>query len=162
MDSIMKRIVDELAQQNKKQSDLAVFIGVTANVITDWKSGRIKSYTKYIHGIAKFLNVSVEYLKGETDIKRPVDNSAQPNLKFVNGLFPDEVRLITIYRNNPEIRAKIQAFLEVNGEPLHSNSKRIIEIAAYGGGVMEHTVTATDEEIRQAIEESNDDQFVIK
>ena len=71
MDLIMKRISDELFAQNKKQSDLAEFIGVTANVITDWKSGRIKSYTKYIYGIAQFLNVSVEYLRGETDIKRP-------------------------------------------------------------------------------------------
>ena len=69
MDIIISRIVDELNQNNKSQKDLADFIGVTQNVITDWKSGRIKSYTKYIHGIAEFLGVSVEYLRGETDKK---------------------------------------------------------------------------------------------
>ena len=70
MDMTIKRISEELQLQGIKQADLAEFIGVTPNVITDWKSGRIKSYSKYIYGIAKFLNVSVEYLKGETDIKQ--------------------------------------------------------------------------------------------
>ncbi len=69
MDVTVSRIIDELKKQRKSQKDLGDFIGVTQNVITDWKSGRIKSYTKYIHGIAEFLGVSVEYLRGETDQK---------------------------------------------------------------------------------------------
>lgn len=69
MDVTVSRIIDELKKQRKSQKDLGDFIGVTQNVITDWKSGRIKSYTKYIHGIAEFLGVSVEYLRGETDKK---------------------------------------------------------------------------------------------
>ncbi len=69
MDVTVSRIIDELKKQHKSQKDLGDFIGVTQNVITDWKSGRIKSYTKYIHGIAEFLGVSVEYLRGETDQK---------------------------------------------------------------------------------------------
>lgn len=89
MDITIKRIVDELKAQNKKQTDLADFIGVTGNVITDWKSGRIKSYTKYIHGIADFLGVSVEYLKGETDQKEkppiPMDEGQEQNTIRIAG-----------------------------------------------------------------------------
>ena len=70
MDPIIGRVVAELRAQKKSQLELAQHLGITQNVITDWKSGRIKSYTKYIHGIADFLGVSVEYLKGETDEKR--------------------------------------------------------------------------------------------
>lgn len=70
MDITMQRIVAELRSQKKSQLELAQHLGVTQNVVTDWKSGRIKSYTKYIHGIADFLGVSVEYLRGETDEKR--------------------------------------------------------------------------------------------
>lgn len=89
MNQTMKRISDELLIQNKKQGDLAEFIGVTANVITDWKSGRIKSYTKYIHGIAQFLNVSVEYLRGETDVKQPLNNYGYaPNITDDYTTFP--------------------------------------------------------------------------
>lgn len=69
MDAIVERIIAELKEQKKSQLELARFIGVTQNVVTDWKSGRIKSYTRYIHGIADFLGVSVEYLRGETDQK---------------------------------------------------------------------------------------------
>lgn len=69
MDITMQRIVAELRSQKKSQLELAQHLGVTQNVVTDWKSGRIKSYTKYIHGIADFLGVSVEYLRGETDEK---------------------------------------------------------------------------------------------
>lgn len=69
MDVTMERIVTELRLQKKSQLDLARYLGVTQNVVTDWKSGRIKSYTKYIHGIAEYLGVSVEYLRGETDVK---------------------------------------------------------------------------------------------
>lgn len=86
MDLTIKRISEELKLQNKKQSDLAEYIGVTANVITDWKSGRIKSYSKYIHGIAQFLGVSVEYLKGETDSKLPMNNADGTSVQVTDNL----------------------------------------------------------------------------
>ncbi len=69
MNSMISRILNELKEQKKSQKQLAQYLGVTQNVITDWKSGRIKSYTKYLHAIADYLGVSVAYLKGETDIK---------------------------------------------------------------------------------------------
>ncbi len=69
MDITIERIVAELRSQKKSQLELAQHLGITQNVITDWKSGRIKSYTKYIHGIADFLGVSVDYLLGKTDEK---------------------------------------------------------------------------------------------
>ena len=87
MDITINRIVSELKEQKKKQTDLAEFIGVTGNVITDWKSGRIKSYTKYIHGIAEFLGVSVEYLKGETEQKQ------KPSVHKDEGQNPNTVRI---------------------------------------------------------------------
>ena len=39
------------------------------NLVSDWKAGRSKSYRRYLHDIANAYNVSVEWLKGETDIK---------------------------------------------------------------------------------------------
>ena len=49
MDITMQRIISELEMQGKNQTKLADYLGVTSNVITDWKSGRIKSYSKYLH-----------------------------------------------------------------------------------------------------------------
>lgn len=69
MDVTIARIIEEMKASNIRNIDLAEFIGVTPNVITDWKSGRIKSYSKYIYAISEYLGVSVEYLRGETDDK---------------------------------------------------------------------------------------------
>lgn len=42
------------------------------NVIWDWETGRSESYKNYLWQIAAAYNVSVEWLRGETDDMRPV------------------------------------------------------------------------------------------
>ena len=39
----------------------------SGNVVSDWMNGRSTSYTLYVYQIADIYNVSVEWLKGETD-----------------------------------------------------------------------------------------------
>ncbi len=108
MDDIMLKITNELKLQRKRGSDLAAFLGISKNVITDWKSGRIKSYTKYLHGIAQFLGVSVEYLRGETDIKKaPAQNGEGLNLTA------HEIEVINAYRAKPEMQASIDKLLDI-------------------------------------------------
>ena len=70
MNITLERIIQELKEQNKKQRDLTDHLGLTHNIFGNWKAGRNSSYKKYIHAIAQYLDVSVEYLKGETDIKK--------------------------------------------------------------------------------------------
>ena len=77
MNIILERTLSELKEQHKTQSALADYLGITVNVITDWKGGRVHSYTKYVHAIASFLNVPVEYLRGETDQKPLADNNEE-------------------------------------------------------------------------------------
>lgn len=59
-------ICDLLEKQNKSQKDLADFLGIGKNRITDWKAGRIQSYTKYLPQIAEFFGVTVDYLIGNS------------------------------------------------------------------------------------------------
>lgn len=72
MDITLERIVDELKIQNKKKLELTEYLGVVNSAFGNWVAGRNQSYKKYLHAIASFLNVSVEYLKGETDVKKPI------------------------------------------------------------------------------------------
>lgn len=39
----------------------------SGNVVSDWMNGRSTSYISYVYQIADIYNVSVEWLKGETD-----------------------------------------------------------------------------------------------
>lgn len=69
MDITIKRIIDELSSKNKKKIDLTNYLGLVSSAFGNWQSGRNQSYKKYLHAIAEFLGVSVEYLRGETDQK---------------------------------------------------------------------------------------------
>lgn len=71
--SVLDNIISELDKKNKKQKDLTDYLGITKNAFTDWKSGRIKSYMKYLPQIAEFLGVSVDYLLNDSEIKKSPD-----------------------------------------------------------------------------------------
>lgn len=62
------KILELLAKQNKTQKDLTDYLGVSKNLFTEWKSGRNHSYGKYLKNIADYLDCSVDYLLGRTDM----------------------------------------------------------------------------------------------
>lgn len=69
----LDNIISELNKRNKQQKDLTDHLGLTKNAFTDWKSGKSKSYMKYLPQIAEFLGVSVDYLLAD-DKKISSDN----------------------------------------------------------------------------------------
>lgn len=70
--STFDRILKLLDEQGKKQKELTDYLGISKNSFTDWKSGRIKSYTKHISKIAEFLGVSSDYLLGNSPERWPI------------------------------------------------------------------------------------------
>lgn len=55
---------------NKAPNKVASELGVTSGTATKWKNGAVPQ-DRTIKKIADYFGVSVEYLKGETDIKNP-------------------------------------------------------------------------------------------
>ena len=83
--------------------ELAEYLGLPHNIVAEWKSGRNKSYTRYLHEIAEKYGVSVEWLKGETDEKnQPVTDGDRLN--------PDYLKLNAA--NRAAIDAAIAALLK--------------------------------------------------
>lgn len=66
---IGKRINTLLAEQDKKQKELAAFLGVPDNTISYFVSGRRTPNTEQLAKIADFFNVSADYLLGRTNAK---------------------------------------------------------------------------------------------
>jgi len=62
--STIDTILVILKNKNLKQKDLTDYLGITKNAFTDWKSGRIESWKKYLPQIAEFLGVTVDELLG--------------------------------------------------------------------------------------------------
>ena len=75
MDIILSKILSLLTEQRKKQSDLADFLGIHKNNITDWKSGKSKSYKKYLYQIASFLETTPEYLTGAENATKTISQN---------------------------------------------------------------------------------------
>ena len=62
--TIISKIEKLIAENNVSDKEFCEKIGIVPSKLSDWKSGRIKSYTKYLPQIAEFFNVSVDYLLG--------------------------------------------------------------------------------------------------
>lgn len=61
MDTISK-ISYLLEQSGRTQKELTDSLGIEKSVFSSWKTGKSKSYSKYLAQIAQFFNVSIDYL----------------------------------------------------------------------------------------------------
>ena len=75
-----------LLNKNCTQRDLAKYVGVKPNTVCDWLKKGTSPKINHIHMIAKFFNISYDYLFTGT-------------LNTVSDLSDDEKKLISLYRN---------------------------------------------------------------
>ena len=72
--STIDKICEKLAECGKTQKDLTDYLGLKKSAFSSWKSGKTKSYLRYIKQIADFLGTSVDNLLSEEDNdNRPID-----------------------------------------------------------------------------------------
>ena len=112
---ILDRITKEQKEQGKSQKDLCEYLGLTKNTFTEWKSGRNTSYKKYLPEIAEFLGVSVDYLLGKTENKKPSPAAAEEEEQ-------DMAFSLSKYMET----IKNQEVLMFDGEPLDDESRELL------------------------------------
>lgn len=73
----MDKIIMLIKEKGLEQQELANAIGVPKNTISEWKSGKTKSYLKYVDKIAQFLGVTTDYLLNKDAVItiQGIDNS---------------------------------------------------------------------------------------
>ena len=100
MDITLERIISLLPQKNGKpehgaKTIMARELGLPPNIFAEWIGDRNKSYTKYLYQISEKYNVSVEWLKGETDIKeKPAPTNGDEFLEKFGKLPPEKQQLV--------------------------------------------------------------------
>lgn len=100
----MLRIKELRDQKRLNQEGLAIAINVSQSTISAYEIGDRKPDLDTLLSIAKFFNVSLDYLAGLTDIKQTVIKSE---------LAPDEVELIRLYQKLATIdKEKVKAYLD--------------------------------------------------
>ena len=94
MDITLERIISLLPRKpdgklvHGARTEFAKSIGAASNIFAEWVAGRNKSYNNYLYQIADKYNVSVEWLKGESDIKEKAvpaigDDFTESDIKFM-------------------------------------------------------------------------------
>lgn len=107
----INKIFEMMTRQGKSGKDLAVYLNVTQQTVTNWKIGVSESYKKRLPEIAVFLNTTVEELAGI-----PLHGD-KPDC-----LSEHEAQLIHAYRTNTKMQEAVDTLLGL------SHEKRFIEI----------------------------------
>lgn len=82
---ILDRIIALLGQRDQKE--LTTYLHLNAVAFSEWKSGKSKSYRKYLIEIAEFFDVSLDYLVYGKEKISPLEE-----------LTPDERELLNCYK----------------------------------------------------------------
>lgn len=115
MDITLERILSLIPKkengdfQHGSQKAFANSIGLkSGNLIADWIKGRSESYTNYLYEISAKYNVSLEWLRGETDDPAPKKE------RTMSGALSDaEIQLLELFRKLPQdTQERFPALLE--------------------------------------------------
>lgn len=101
MDIVLSRILSLIPKKpdgkyvHGAKAEFADSLGMARNLVTMWESGQSQSYRNKLHEIAAKYDVSVEWLKGETDEKKPAPKGDEPSkaalLAAVDSMSKDEL-----------------------------------------------------------------------
>lgn len=110
MDIMLERILSLIPKKENgdfkhgAKKEFAIGIGFkSGEIVSDWISGRSKSYEGYLYQISALHNVSVEWLRGGTDDPTPPEKKESPP----HSGEPPKYRQLT-----PENRAMIDDLIE--------------------------------------------------
>ena len=158
--SIAERLKRARKDAHLTQLDVETRTGIGSKSISRYECGSSAPEPDTIVTLLRLYDVSAAYILGLSDRPGRFDQSADAASAATDGLSAAEQRLLTAYRGAaPERRAQAEHAL---GLPVEvAPAPRTILVAAQGGGVSSHAITASDEQIRQAMDEdeSNFDDF---
>lgn len=105
MDILLERIVECIGTKHGAKKELADYLGIHPNVITNWLNGRNKSYKRYVNEISSFYGVSADYLLGKTDQKEDPEQEQIPDVAAFDGFagessdeIKNQVEALYVYR----------------------------------------------------------------
>lgn len=110
MDILLERMLSLIPKKDNgkyvhgAKKEFCERIGAPTNIVSEWEAEKTKSYRNYVHAVAMAYNVSVEWLKGESDQKE------KPTLKEDEQL--DSNLIMRLCRLTPEEIAKVDAFVQ--------------------------------------------------
>lgn len=118
MKEIFKNRLRQLRKENlKTQADLAKELGVARSTIAEYERGNIIPPTKIIEGLAKYFDVSTDYLLGNTNFHNHEEKQEAP--KDIYDI-SKQIKLLLDHLNDSSFA------LSIEGEELDEDSRELI------------------------------------
>lgn len=116
------RIFALLDIQGLEQKKFADLVGTTDKTVSAWKTGRSKSFTKYITTIAEVLGTTTEYLLTGKN-PSPIPDDTVIRVKGRHSLTADAMEVAFAYDNaSPDIRAAVRRVLAIEDRSFPAKS----------------------------------------
>lgn len=115
MDKSLERILSLIPHKpdgkfvHGSKKDFCANLGIDTTMLSQWINGTSKSYKNYLYQIANVYNVSVEWLKGETD--DPTPKTKETGNADILQLLRDSIPLMS----NKDLAEAIRLLLESLG-----------------------------------------------
>lgn len=74
------RLESGLQKARKKQAELVKYLDLPLGTYTNWKLGKSRNFCEHLGDIARFLNVSAEYLVTGSVAEKMIENSREQEL----------------------------------------------------------------------------------
>ena len=84
----MNRIKELRVENELLQSDLASRLKVRQNTVSNWETGRSEPDQDALREMSKIFDVSIDYILGNTDIKKPLTS------EDMSGLTEKQIRIL--------------------------------------------------------------------
>ena len=148
---IIDRINLLMNERNLKNKDIADFLKLRAQVVTDWRAGRSRSYEKYLPQIASFFDVTMEYLIGETE----KNGTAHPD-DALSHVDLSEKHMLEKYRTLSD-KGKKKAVeyiddLAFNPDNVDDNFQYMLATAAFDGRYTTEKIPYSLKEVKSILE----------
>lgn len=143
-----------IEQSGKNKKIISEEMGIPYTTLVEWANGKKFPRADGIERLSNYFKI----LKSELLEEHTEYNSRLSIAKPVIPLSDHEKAVIEAYRAKPDMQAAIDTLLGIGDK----KQERTIKIAAYGGGITEHRITANDEDIKKAIKASENDPFIMK
>ena len=110
---------------NREQKELTKYLGLNSVAFSEWKSGKSKSYRKYLIEIADFFNISIDYLVYGKEKNSSTDNLSENEREMLDVFSKfnerEQIKLIgkleELYRQKQIKETQQPAALKVSRSP---------------------------------------------
>lgn len=110
-----ERLRDLREDNDLTQAEIAKILGTTPQKVSEYENGNlVMKIDKYIK-LAKYYNVSLDYITGLIDTPQPLEQGKTVQLV---GLDPKQQALLTAYKAHPDMQKAVDKILDIQeGKP---------------------------------------------